>query len=210
MNKIVLMLVLSLMATPSYAETIKLVSPKENLNLLTDRIVHLDSPIDDDVADTMIARMQELHKSTGVQVIVIDSPGGSVLSGQRIIDEMIKEQAEGQKFVCEVQENAHSMAFNILTHCDKRFMSEEGHSVVHKIALSSFPSGARITAYLMRKIAAAMDKMEKQFDADNAKAMHLSAFLYDKLAIGETDWEAKELLQIGYLDDIIPCALSNA
>lgn len=60
--------------------------------------------------------------------LIIDSPGGSVLSGFKILRAMNEVKATGNKVVCVVRGMAISMAFAILSNCDVKLADK--HSVV--------------------------------------------------------------------------------
>jgi ATP-dependent protease ClpP protease subunit len=56
--------------------------------------------------------------------IVINSPGGSIYAGLQFINAMTAAQKRGVKLHCYVSGIAMSMAFQILTHCDRRYAME--------------------------------------------------------------------------------------
>lgn len=64
--------------------------------------------------------------------LIIDSPGGSVYAGLKLISQMKSLQGKGTKFVCYVPGLAASMAFHILVHCDKRVVLQESALLWHR------------------------------------------------------------------------------
>lgn len=139
----------------------------------------------------------------GERIVLIDSPGGDVAEGNKIVALMELEKALGTKMVCVVLRDAHSMAFNILTHCNVRLMVKGSTSVVHKCATNVFYFGT-VRAKELKELARALDKADAPFRRDNAKAMHLSLRRYDYYADKETRWSAERLKKIKYLDGIMP------
>lgn len=139
----------------------------------------------------------------GDRLVLINSPGGFIDAGQRIIDRMTKEQAQGVRQVCVVTGEAHSMAFNILTHCDVRIAYPGAKMLVHKVATTGIPKDIRGTARNLRRIAAILDQEDEPYRHANACAMHLTIRDYDSLADHETVWSAQTLLKRGYLHAII-------
>lgn len=69
--------------------------------------------------------------------ILIDSGGGYVISGFRIIDIIKEYQSYGYKFKCTVRFKAMSMAFTILQTCDKRVSKIYSLFMQHE----SYPKG---------------------------------------------------------------------
>lgn len=191
---------------PTQAMALHLRSHSAGINLNTDKVSHVKGEITDQSAAMFLLEEVTTAKIPGDRIILIDSFGGSVLAGQRMVDEIEKERAVGVRQVCVVTGEADSMAFNLLTHCDVRLASSDAHLLFHKVALSEMPDARRLTAQFFRKLAKEMDQIDEQFCVDNAKAMHLTRLLYDKLADGEADWSAQELLDRGYLHGIVRVA----
>ena len=54
--------------------------------------------------------------------MLINSPGGEIYSGQRLISAMQLAQSRGTQFKCAVSTLAASMAFQILSFCDHRYV----------------------------------------------------------------------------------------
>jgi ATP-dependent protease ClpP protease subunit len=104
--------------------------------------------------------------------------------------------------ICVAEENAHSMAFNILTACDVRLATDDAHFIVHKIAISGFSPDVRITAKLLKSIADDLEHMDEPFRQSNSKAMHMSLEDYDRFADEQHCWSAPLLYLTGYLNGI--------
>ena len=152
------------------------------------------------------ARLQLLSNAalSGPRLIIINSPGGSLQEGAKIIAMINAERRMGVKAVCVVQDNAHSMAFNILTQaCDVRLATTGSTMVVHKAALGpgacDFGPGPRCTAKNLREEADAMDRMDEMNTRANLAAMHMTRYEYDHYADAETRWQALTLLARHYL-----------
>lgn len=139
---------------------------------------------------------------SGDRIILITSPGGDSDAGNDMIDAIEKEKSTGVRIVCVVKNFAHSMAFNILTHCDVRTATPKAEMLVHKLAWS-FLGSIRLTANNLRKKAAVLDKFDEPYREANAKAMHLTLKEYDFYADKETQWTAEDLLSMGYLNYIV-------
>jgi len=64
--------------------------------------------------------------------IIINSPGGSVATGNSFINLMLVAKAQGTVFTCIVPEIAASMAFHIFTHCDRRIALDSANLLWHR------------------------------------------------------------------------------
>lgn len=171
--------------------------------LSTAKVITIAGPIDEYMTSSVIIQMSTTANLPGPRLVLIRSPGGSTLEGAKIIAMLEKERSEThQRLVCAVIDAAHSMAFDILTHCDVRLATERATFVVHKVALGGDP-GIRMTAKNLRLIAEEMEREDRKWDAINAKAMHLSKADYDRYADAERRWTAKELLEMHYLSAIV-------
>ena len=67
--------------------------------------------------------------------IYIDSFGGSVDDGERLIDVMNYYQANGQNITC-IAQNALSMAFYIFQNCNYRMITPSGKLMQHQITVT--------------------------------------------------------------------------
>jgi len=108
--------------------------------MLARRIVRIRGPIDDRVANDVIARLLFLQKRSATEPIqlLIDSPGGGISPGLAIIDtlEMIKAP------VCTRCENtAHSMALVILV-CGLKGYRSASSSAILAFSMPQAPAGA--------------------------------------------------------------------
>jgi ATP-dependent protease ClpP protease subunit len=70
-----------------------------------------------DIGDQML---KDVDAGATAGQLIINSPGGSVVTGFRFITRMDAARAKGMRITCFVTEMAASMAFQILLHCDER------------------------------------------------------------------------------------------
>ena len=105
MNKFLALLATLIIPLSSNASTPEAVmlNPSNTLTLLGE--------VNEDMVEKVARKLPQLSSNT-VYVQLI-SPGGSVLSGKRIIDQLVALQAQGKQVVC-VAHLAASMAFTIL------------------------------------------------------------------------------------------------
>lgn len=169
-----------------------------DVQITTQRVIVIAGSIDRAVADGV--EMQLLaHQGPGPIVLIVHSGGGSVTEGARILGMLMAERIKGTKLICVGVGMTHSMAFNIMSYCDSRYMTLGTTAVAHKVAI--MPSDAqRWTVKHLREVAKSVEKYDEPWRTRNAKEMHLSLTEYDKAADDEREWTAEELMRIGYIN----------
>lgn len=194
-----LLALLLLISVPTYAAHV--VSPQAKIDLDTQKIIVLHGEVNEFSAITFLADLRAVKDILGALLVIIDSPGGDVESGDRMIAAIDEIEASGTKVVCVANHAAHSMAFNLLTHCNVRLATPRTTMVVHKIEISRI-AGVRNTAANLRRIANQLDRRDEKYRQANSKAMKLTLSEYDICADNETEWGAMQLLERGYLQGI--------
>lgn len=185
---------------PNPAIALQLRSDAAGINLATNKVVRLRGDVTEKAAEQFVSQVTAKKDLPGPLVVVIDSSGGDVAAGKKMIDALDAERKGGTKIVCVVQHRAHSMAFNIFTRCDVRLAVKGSIMLVHKVR--QFP-GAALTAEQCRSLAEELDAVDEEFRIANTKAMKLSDKDYNLYARNETYWRAESLLKIGYLHGIV-------
>lgn len=182
-----------LLSTSAYALHIK----TNKIDVTTYKVTAIVGGIDSAMVVSYLMQSSANMKIAGDRIVLINSPGGSVVAGEQIGNAMDLERARGTKMICVVLGAAHSMAFNLLAHCDSRIASDDAVMVAHRIAMSE-PSD-RMTAKNLREWADHLDSINIKYDTVNAKLLKLTPEEYSKKADQEYSWSAKELLNIGFL-----------
>ncbi len=121
-----------------------------------------------------------------------------------MIEIMELEKLHKVRQVCVVTGSAHSMAFNILSHCDVRLSVPGTHMIVHQIAISGTINCQRVrcTSTFLKDLAESLDKDDEDFRLLNSKAMGLTLKEYDFYAGKEHSWVPRELIKRKYLHGI--------
>lgn len=211
--KVLSVLVLTLIATSmgvmSFAdedhettqgETIHIKS--EGVDITTAKVARMEGMVDSTMERKFIGALFAHRNDDGPQIILINSRGGRVDSGKRMIEAMAAFKTSPT--VCVVEGDAMSMAFNFLSFCDVRLATKGSLLLAHKMAIGGMlPMDVRVTAKFLRQVADDMDKEEDQFRLQNAKAMGLSLPQYDVISDQEVMWEADSLVRGGYLQGIV-------
>ncbi len=169
----------------------------------TDKVSHLYGVVDETMAKTYFTETAKTLALPGPHVVLINSLGGRLDFGQVVIDMIEAEKAHGVQVVCVVEDEATSMAFNILTHCSVRLAHSNSRFLVHQAALGEWVDSERPTAKNLRKEANTLDRWNEPYRAANMKAMHLSAKEYDDYADEEKTWTTQELMKLVYLDGYV-------
>lgn len=163
------------------------------------KVSHIKGVINQEAVQTYYEETKATLDLPGDRTVYIDSLGGALDSGQTIIDMMEAEKSHGVKIVCIVNTEATSMAFNVLTHCDRRYAKRTTRFLVHKAALGGWDPNLRLTVKNLRTEANEIDRVDEVYRRDNARAMHMSLSEYDNNADEERTWSAAEMLKMGYL-----------
>lgn len=165
----------------------------------SNKVSRIEGVINSKSAMAFILGMMQTMNTPGPRLIIINSYGGLVDEGNKIIEAIEREKLMGTEQVCVVTKEADSMAFNILSHCDRRYAVPKATFVVHKIR-TWFLSPAPVTEKILRQLADDLHKSDEPFRQKNSKEMHLTVRQYDKAADAERQWTAKELLKMHYLN----------
>jgi ATP-dependent protease ClpP protease subunit len=199
-----LLVSLAVFLFPLSSMAVHVVSKEAHIDIETSKVATIESDISGESAVSFLRQMDETMIIPGDRVILIDSPGGQVDAGMAMIGRIEIEKAMGSRVICVVEHAAHSMAFNLLTHCDVRLARPKSFMIFHKVAveLCSNPdhSGPRLTPKNLRKIANDLQRMDELFRRPNATALHMSLPDYDLFCEHDTAWTAMSLYTRGYLN----------
>ena len=130
--------------------------------------------------------------------VYIDSNGGSVDAGQKLIDQFSYLQQKGVIIECIVQ-NAHSMAFQILQSCDKRYITPSAKVMQHQMSLSEIDGQFdNLMNYLTM-----IQQMSNKLDKVAAERIGISYDDYKKKVA--TDWWlfGEEIIRANVADEIV-------
>ena len=128
--------------------------------------------------------------------LVLDSGGGSIVAGNSIIAAM---KSLEKPIVC-IAIFAASMAHGIMQHCDVRFVTEDGVSMIHRARgrFGGYFNNGEVESQL-KLWKAIVTKMEKK----NASRMGYSYKEYQSLAANEFWCQGDECVKNRFVDHII-------
>lgn len=138
----------------SFAVALPVIDPARGL--------YLDGPITRGTIAPLKAGLDAMiadEKSTAPITIVMDSPGGEVVSGMAFISSMRAARARGLKINCYVTGLSASMAFLILTECDSRSALETSFLLWHGVRIGNV--GQPVTAKLAAQLAEDLAQMDE-------------------------------------------------
>ena len=200
-----LFIVLALIATllPTEALATHVISDMAHIDLNTNKVAKVLGEVTEGSALLFNAQVAATDRIKGPLLVLIDTPGGEVEAGERMIDTIKVEQSRGVKVVCLVVNHASSMGFNILTHCDVRLALPGSFMLMHKIAIGGVDCmSVRCSAIHLRELADELDEGDAPFAEANRKALHLTKYQYDQLADAQHVFYPNELLFRHYLHGI--------
>mgnify|MGYP006101333907 CR=1 FL=1 len=122
------LLLFILLVCPVYGKQFDLL---EELKLENLNYIHIEGTIEQDMASEIISNIFEQDKDF---YIYIDSNGGDVESGLKIVKMMKYLQTENIKIKC-IANKAMSMAFHIFQHCDERLVTQNSVLMQHEMSI---------------------------------------------------------------------------
>jgi ATP-dependent protease ClpP protease subunit len=195
---------LAALLVPLSAQAITLRGQGVPLEIRSDRVARLEGDIMKATIDRFEAEMLSTIKIQGDRIVLIDSLGGRMDQGQKAIELLRLEKAQGIRIVCVALRNASSMAFNLLTYCDVRLALPRAVFIFHRLAFEiQRRSDERLTAPVLKRMATELDKDDEPYRRGNAKALGLELAEYDLHADQETVWLAETLVKRGYLRALV-------
>lgn len=133
-------------------------------------------------------------------IIHINSPGGSLFDCMAIIDYMtqIKKQYPSVKFHSIIEGCAASAATLISVVCDRRFISEYAHMLIHQLSAEVWGKYHDIKEAVQN-----MDKLMVTITTIYTKHTKISQEKLDSILKHDIYWDAKTCLENGLVDEII-------
>ncbi len=197
MKSLLALLALTFSITSQGAEVL---NPETGQYINTQKVAHLVGEVDDDLATNFYIEMLSTRKLPGSRVVIIDTPGGSTESGDRIIELMEAEKKAGVAQICVVTGMAASMGFNILSHCDIRLATLTSHLLFHNISI--YLPANMYPLNVLRAIAAKFKADQAKYDDLNRKLLGMDKAEYARHCDAETFWNAPQLVEMHYLHGI--------
>lgn len=123
----ILGILLAILTDLAYGKETKPVS-KKNIMDLPRNVVWFTDVVKPGVDMDIYTAIAKNDASRGTLHLYINSPGGSIIIGQNILSAL----ASVPNLVCYIQ-SAHSMAFVIMTYCDKVVVTRHSYAIQHSM-----------------------------------------------------------------------------
>jgi len=194
--KMIMCGLLAIMGTNVYAENVPNI---ENVHLTTVNTVLLNGTINDKTISSTLMQLMTI-KSKRVY-LYISSPGGSIFAGNRLIDYL---RTTDKEIYC-VADYAASMAFSIMQHCTKRFVTNNSVIMQHEASLG-IPANSQTRLISITKM---MFRVIDRLEHSSAKRMGISMQKY-KREIRKDWWMyGADAIQENAADSIASITCSN-
>lgn len=180
--------------TPQQAVSLKQTNyTVENMKVSADSVILFNVPV---VEESVEAAISLIRASSGNTVyLVLDSPGGSVLAGARLL-EYIKHSGKNVITVCD--NLCASMAFQIFEAGSRRLMTEKAILMAHPAS-----GGAQGTIENMFELIKMYKSYVDRMDADVAKRSGIEYSKF-KALVADNIWaETPEALALGLADGVV-------
>lgn len=163
----------------------------------TERVVGLIGEVSEFSANHVIDTLKTLDKAENAQIyLIIDSPGGSVIDGYRIINQMKNTKSP---LTCVVDMQAYSMAAIMLTYCKAVFMNPYGSIMHHSASFQISGSTEQVVSRVNWIV-----KQLTEFDEEVAKNLNMTYAEYKAKTVKEWWLTAKEALEAKVVDRLLP------
>lgn len=165
------------------------------INIPEDRTVVLKGSIYNYRTDPVVEKLIDLDEKGKPILLIINSPGGSMVSGDRLITTM---KALDSKVICIVDGEAYSMAAIISLQCDKLYATENADFMFHQASL-----GAGGSLSIFKSRSAHWIKWIETYELDIAKKLGLSFKSYKAKIHNEWWMTAREAVEYGLVYGLI-------
>lgn len=163
------------------------------LNASDSDVVFFNTPVSDDAVTAAIELLEQT--GSGTTYLRIDSPGGSVVAGARLLDYL---KHSGKNIVTVCDNMCASMAFQIFQMGSKRLMTEKAILMAHPASGGSSGTIENMTA-VIKMFKLYVDRM----DADVAKRAGIP-YKEFKHMVADNIWaETPEALKLNLADGVV-------
>lgn len=196
MKKILVSILAILLSTQNVFAEKLLLEPRntipviEKLNFNPNRVVILKDQISDIMVKQLQRELRDLDKSNGEIVMIINSPGGSVVAGFELIQTM---ENLNNNLTCIVETRAFSMAALTAAYCTKLY--------VHKFATLMFHEANYQVGGSQTQVRVLTERTEKYLDqllGDTAEKMGITLPEFKKRIHDEWWITVDEAVKIGF------------
>ena len=154
------------------------VAPPVTITLSHDNHAALIGEVNTETVNEVIETMHQINQPE--ILLYINSPGGLVFEGDKLMAYMDYRQQTGTQITC-IAQMAHSMAFSIMQKCDLRLVTASTMMMQHQISLGSYGELAKVNNYLQL-----INQVSKRLNQQAAKRIGVSLEEFEKRV--QQDW----------------------
>lgn len=188
--------------TPAKPEEVKTSRTKvTRLEVEPEQVLFLNTQVDTESVELLIGTIEKLSDSYDELFIVLDSPGGSVFDGSRLISYM---EGARTKINTVVYGLCASMCAQIAQHGNKRYMVDRGVLMFHPAA-----GGVRGTVHEMKSLLSFIDLETRKLDAYIADRANIPRDQFDNLTIHNLWIAADDALKLNLSDGTVIISTST-
>lgn len=169
-----------------------MVGGTRTLTLTATNHLAIRGPIDADAASRFVYASQRTHAQ--VKYVYIDSPGGSVTAGVRMVEEM-----RLRNYTC-VVDTAYSMAFALVQACTVRLVRASGTLMQHQISVSGVSGELAKVQARLRSI----ERVRKRLDQMQATRLQMTEETFVARIQNEWWMDAEEAIAHQCVDALAP------
>jgi ATP-dependent protease ClpP protease subunit len=142
--------------------------------------------------------INEATAALSIIYVYINSPGGSVDAGNLFINNLKYQQKMNKSIEC-IAQSAYSMAFHILQHCDRRYITETSKVMQHQISIGNIEGPLVNTMNYLQMVA------NISYNMNLYSAMRLKITLDEYLLKVNNDWwlYGQDIINNNSADEII-------
>jgi ATP-dependent protease ClpP protease subunit len=172
----------------------------ESIVLKPGNHLFLTSEVNDDNKELFISGNNRL--TTKNIYVYINSNGGSVLSGNDIIENIKFLNSTGYNITC-IAQKAYSMAFHIFQHCKQRYITSSSTLMQHQMSLGINGNYENIKTYLEM-----IEKINEELINYSAKRLKLTSKQFKNNIMNDWWFYGKNAIQNNAADKIITIGCS--
>ncbi len=166
-------------------------SPEESKNVPSSHILYLKGEIHEEMVDHFMAEFHNLAQRDNV-LIYIDSPGGSVMAGNKIMTLF-----ENFPVSC-IAERAYSMAFAIFQMCENRYVLDHSTLMQHQMFALTANELGKLNSYL-----GFLNELNQKLVQKQAKRIGITAQAFQEKIYNDWWLTAQQAIKQNVADKIV-------
>lgn len=179
----------AILATSTFAYSAETLDPG--------RTVYVKGPISSQTLAPVQRKMEELLTSPDRSAVnvIINSPGGEVLSGMSLVNKVLALKERGIDVDCYVLDMAASMAFQLFTQCTNRYALNNSYLLWHGVRTSYF---GPITTNIARAMVSDLKRMDATVLGQLYSSLSIKPVDVRKHFRHETLWTGAQLSEVDF------------